>query len=347
VLPQRLRRLARSAALAASLGGLLPGSFAHAQDASSIAKANAAFARGIELEGSSSWADALAEFQTAAALVGHDAPQTELHIGRCQAKLGLLVEAWTRLSHSIELAESAGAKNVEKAARDDLELVTPRIPTLTLLVPALTKVAKVTIDGRTVPPESVGTPLRLNAVEHEVVVELAGGGTFRRTVTLREGAKESVSVEGTGDAASNAASTSTSTPTTTPTTTSTSNPTPTGTSRAPAPLGYILLGSGALVAVGGVVFWVLRGNEISTIDSLCSGNRSACPPNQRGAVDSDGSTGQAYTAAAIAMFAVAGAAAVVGGGVLLFGGKGRTSTSARFLPYAGPHGTGAALSGSF
>jgi hypothetical protein len=103
----------------------------------------------------------------------------------------------------------------------------------------------------------------------------------------------------------------------------------------------VLLGSGAALAVGGAVFWVLRGNEVSTLDHACQ-NR-VCPAN----LQSDDDRGKLYDALGIALFSAAGAAVVAGGGVFLFGNKSASAGSLQVAPVAAAGGGGLLVRGRF
>jgi hypothetical protein len=108
-------------------------------------------------------------------------------------------------------------------------------------------------------------------------------------------------------------------------------------------LGWSLVGGGVAAAAAGAVVWVLRGNEISTLDHACGSNRM-CPSSAQ----SDYDRGKLYDALGIALFATAGVALAAGGGVLLLGGgKSSTAASVRVLPQALQGGGGAVVGGRF
>jgi hypothetical protein len=335
------------------LAGLAGVGTAGAQESDRLQQANAAFSRGLALENAAGFAEALAQFEAAAALAGREAPQTELHIGHCQSKLGLLADARQHLVHAVELARASGAKRVEQAAQEELDQVAPRVPTLTLAKPAQGTVTRVAIDDRAVPVSALGTPLALNAVEHHVAVDFDGRPPLALTVVLREGAHETVSLEPPGTAPA---------PAKPPPAPARPPPaaTPVGdnsvlhnvvlepTETAPPAshggvLGWVLLGGGAALAAGGAVFWVLRGNEMGTLDSGCP-SRTNCPANLK----SDDDKGKLYDALGITLFSAAGAAVLAGGGVLLFGGsKSAPAGSLQVAPVAGAGGGGLTVRGRF
>ncbi|HEX8794006.1 MAG TPA: hypothetical protein VF765_23855, partial [Polyangiaceae bacterium] len=88
-------------------------------------------------------------------------------------------------------------------------------------------------------------------------------------------------------------------------------------------IGWILVGGGAALVAGGVVMWVLRGNEISTLDGECGTGGQHCP----GSAQSDISNGKLYDALGVTGFIAGGAAALAGVGLLVFGGSHTEATA--------------------
>jgi hypothetical protein len=208
-------------------------------------------------------------------------------------------------------------------------------------------VTRITIDERVVPTSALGTPLALNAVEHRVVVEFDTGPPLRRTIALHESANERMSIEppeatGTPPVAPPPPAIATQPVSPVPSEIPASN---TQSEAPPAHgrvLGWSLVGGGVAAAAAGTVVWVLRGNEISTLDNTCT-NR-VCPAS----VQPDYDRGKLYDVLGIALFATAGVALAAGGGVLLFGGgKNASTASIRVLPQALPGGAGAVAGGRF
>jgi hypothetical protein len=107
--------------------------------------------------------------------------------------------------------------------------------------------------------------------------------------------------------------------------------------------GWVLLAAGAAAGAGGAVFWVLRGNEIATLDAGCR-SRVNCPTS----LQSDADRGKVYDAVGIGLFATAGVAVAAGGGILLFGGRTQGSASGiRIRAHAGSSGGGVLVEGGF
>jgi hypothetical protein len=107
-------------------------------------------------------------------------------------------------------------------------------------------------------------------------------------------------------------------------------------------VGWVLVGTGAVAAIGGGIFWILRSNEVSNLQGECHVSGNGCPSSAQ----SDISNGKAYDTISVALFAVGGAALVTGAGLLVFGGH-HGSASAQLVPVAGPRVGGLQLVGSF
>jgi hypothetical protein len=91
------------------------------------------------------------------------------------------------------------------------------------------------------------------------------------------------------------------------------------------------------------VFWVLRGNEISTLEQGCP-MRVRCAAG----LQSDYDNGKTYGALGVALFSAGGAAVLAGGGVLLFGGgKSTPAASLQVAPSVGANGGGLTVRGRF
>jgi hypothetical protein len=144
--------------------------------------------------------------------------------------------------------------------------------------------------------------------------------------------------------------TSTSTPTPTPTPTPTSTPTPAPPPEppplTPAPsssshtLAWAALGGGAALVAGGVVFWVLRGQEVTTLTGECGATKQQCPGSAQGTIN----TGKLYDALGVSLLAAGGVVALIGGGLLVFGGGASSApTGLRAVPLLTAHGGGLGL----
>jgi hypothetical protein len=105
-------------------------------------------------------------------------------------------------------------------------------------------------------------------------------------------------------------------------------------------LGWIVLGAGVVLVAGGAVSWVLRDQEVTTLDGLCK-TRQTCPSSAQG----DISDGKLYDALAVTLFVAGGVGALAGGGLLTLGPS-SSSTAVQVSPVVTAHGGGLGLGGA-
>lgn len=137
------------------------------------------------------------DFQTALQKIGraYDAlpvPSLGLWSARAMEQCGLLVEAQERYLETTRLEVTDGMdRAVQTQAREDAAreraLLVPRIPKVTVSVQgAPAEGLSVLVDGKSVPPSLVGTPLPTNPGEL-IVVATSGGRRVERSLTIAEG----------------------------------------------------------------------------------------------------------------------------------------------------------------
>ncbi len=315
---------------------------AHAQTPSELAAAQRWFAEGLAFEGSGHWKDALERFRRVAA-VKHTA-QVDFHVGLGEEHVGELVAATVDLRRALDAATSQHVTNVERAATAELEQLRPRVPHLQIVVPPSATIARVVLDDRSIAVVALGEPIALDPGTHVVVVSFAsGGGTAEvtRNVTLQEREAQKLQLEPPANQASAVVAPAASAPPVTSTDTGTRSASSGGSNV----LGWTLVGAGGAAVIGGAVFWALRGHEVSTLDAACGAGGAHCPDS----VHSDYTTGKAYSAVSVALFATG--AAVVGTGVvwLLTHGHGSDSSGhdAQLAPVFFPGGGGASCAARF
>jgi hypothetical protein len=107
-------------------------------------------------------------------------PTTGYEVGATEARLGLLIEARTKLLDVVRLPIAAGepaqfAEARAKAARLSDELA-DRIPSLRIHVRGLpaSAVTELVVDGSLIPPEAISAPVRVNPGRHELRLRAAG-----------------------------------------------------------------------------------------------------------------------------------------------------------------------------
>ena len=211
-------------------------------------------------------------------------PSVALWSGRALAARGYLVEASERFVEASRLTGFKGDQQVQLQAQQEaaheLETLTPRIPTLVILVaPGASERPTVTLDGKTVPTALLGEEQPVNPGAHEIKLALGAKQATRRvTLTEAEKKRESVSF----DAAPSAATGSAEAPATEPAPTQ-NEPTKPGPNHT---LAYVALAAGG---VGLIVGGVTGGLALSKHGSLQDGGQCAgdkCLPGARSDIDS-------------------------------------------------------------
>ena len=155
------------------------------------------FNKGVELQNSQKFPEALDHFERSEKVV--NAPTNLLHIGQCQAALGRLVEAAEafRAAARFQLQPGAPAPFVaaQNEAQAQLSTIEPRIPELKITVqpkdiPTLT----VTVDDQPVNSALVGVSRPVNPGTHKVSASAPGYTKAERTVDLKEKQKIEVTL---------------------------------------------------------------------------------------------------------------------------------------------------------
>lgn len=345
-------RNARAAALTAGLvlGAGVLATPAHAQDASDLARAREAFKHALADEQAGQFDKAAGEFTEARTLAQKETPQVLFHLGLCHARLGRLVVARGELSSAVERAKAEGLDKVATTAKTELDAVLPRIATITVKKPDHGAVTTMTLD-RADATAKVGTAIDVDPGPHDVHAELSDGAPADVHVTVADGEHKDVSLAGANAAsavppapvlpASVASSPGpggdAALPPATPPPSEASTP-----SSGTRTLGWIVGGTGVALLAGGVVFWVLRGNEVSTLSGECGPTQHTCPQS----ASSDISNGKTYDAVGMTLFIAGGAAVLGGAGLLLFGGHASTSTTGlQITPFVTGHSAGLGVTG--
>lgn len=239
------------------------------------AKAFASDARAAARAGR--YTDAAAAFEGAIAV--DPSAQLRLELARAYAQIGKLVEAKAALTGAIDdAAKSSRDKKVGDVAKRLLGDVEPRIPSLRILFTG--KVGdgegSAKIDRKAVDTD-VAVPL--DPGDHVVTGSAEGFEATERTITLAEGAHETVKLKlkkiATGPVAVKEESEG-------------------GGSKVPA---ILSLSVGVLGVGVGAVFGVMAMSDKSTADKSCKG--TVCSPAAQGSIDSSLAKGNVSTVAFI------------------------------------------------
>ena len=142
------------------------------------------------------YAAALLAFRGADAIMG--VPTTGLGVGRSLLLLGRMVEARDELLRVTRIPAAADEPVPFAHARTEAgvlaEAVADRIPSITVTLngPKPDTPVTMTIDGRSVSPETMGLPRRVDPGEHAIVVTAPNFEEARQTITLVERQKAAV-----------------------------------------------------------------------------------------------------------------------------------------------------------
>ena len=192
--PRCLSRVASLALLLVSTG---VASTARAQTDEARASARAAATQGLHALQEGRYKDAL-DLCTRAESLMH-APTHLLLIARAQTKLGHLVEAQEAYIKIVRdhLASNAPRAFVDAqaAASDEQAALGPRVPTLKVDVEGASATdAQITLDGAPFPSALVGMASPVNPGSHTLAVTSNSATAEPVTVTVAEGAKQSVTL---------------------------------------------------------------------------------------------------------------------------------------------------------
>jgi hypothetical protein len=317
-LPGR-RRLVAGAAL---LGALLAPVSARAQSARDLAAAKAAFKEGEEAEARGDYPTALAKFGQALSV--KDTAQLRLRVGAAQERLGRLNEALASYQGGLDKAASLPA--VAKVAREQLEALRPRIPTLTLFAAKPVPGLVVTLDDAPVAPSVLGTAMKVDPGTRRVHVTAPGYQSRDQSVAVAERSSLRVELELLPEAVAVA-------------------PVAPAPSRLP---GALVLGGGGAALIAGVVLLAVSYARDATINGLCGGaDRMACPLSRKPEIDADVASVNAMRFSGLGVAVVGAAGVAVGSYLLVKAGRPTATGWVRVMPTMGAGTTGVIAVGAF
>lgn len=266
------------------------------------------------------YADAVDYFTRAEEIV-HATPHL-LYIARANAKLGRLIaarEAYLKITQ--EEISSKGPKifgETKAQAEAELAELEPRIPYVSVAVEgAPADEVEVLRDGVVLPSVLVGIPQPVDPGQHTFVAKSKHRKSVEQTVSVREGAQETVvlKLEGKEVATATGAQSGDS-----------AAKDEGGGKSGLVIAGYTALGIGVVGGVLGTVFLVQSNDSYRAADAvydMCQmGNNGAtCSPSQTDEIERLDSDGLTQTIIGTTALAVGGAAAVTGVVLLVVGGK--------------------------
>jgi PEGA domain-containing protein len=293
------------------------------------------FREGVDAQTAGNYAAACAKFEQSLALVSR--ASTLLNLAICEAEQGKLTSALARYAAGID-ALTEGDERIAEARRG-MAALDARVPRLTIKLGGDTPAsARVLVDGHEVPQED-RVRLPLDPGKHQVVLALGGHDDATRTVSLRESATETVTMEP-GPA------TGTGAPPAEPGAEPAPEPEAPADDGAPIdpllPAGITVAGLGVAGLAVGAALGAMTLSETSNAESdptLCP--NKVCTQAGREAVDGARGKGVGATVA----LAVGGAALAAGVVMIIVSqtAADEPATSARITPLVGPNGAGAIL----
>ena len=188
------RRVLRLTIASLSLFGLsLAAPCVHAQSGSNAA-AQALFDQGKQLMAAGKAGEACPKFEESQKL--DPGSGTLINLALCYEQTGRTASAWSAYKDAASAAAVAGNKERERGARERASALAPKVPKLTIDVPADARVAGLTLmrDGVEVGPAQWGVPIPTDPGKHELSAKAPGYEEWHSTVSLKDGGVGSATV---------------------------------------------------------------------------------------------------------------------------------------------------------
>lgn len=191
MLPAVTRRTRFTVTLSAFFGALCIHSSARADEASKL-QAQGLFDDGLKLMDAGRYAEACPKFVASNRL--DPAGGTQMNVALCHEREGKTATAVVDYRAALAQATRDGRKERESYAKERLDALTPLVPKLVIRVPENeVRTVQVTVDGTTIAPEALGTPIPLDPGPHQVEAFFPSTGQRSTTpITLRTGEAKNV-----------------------------------------------------------------------------------------------------------------------------------------------------------
>jgi hypothetical protein len=298
------------------------------------------------------WADAVDLFTRAESLV--HAPTHLLYLARAHQRLGQLVsarEAYLKLIRDTIPATAPRAfHDAQAAAKRELPNLEPKIPTLKIQIKgAEGKPVSVTVDGKALPPALVGAANPTDPGTHRVQASAAGLAAAPVAVDLKEGARETITVQMTASTSGADPAGAVPTPPVTEGSSPVFSPSTPATAAdagsSPSSVSGLRIGSYVAMGVGvvglgaGTFFALKSKSKRDEADEICP-DPKRCPDTERERVDGlDDDSGSAQKLAIVG-FVAGGVGVATGVTLFVLSGKKKPAASASIRPWIGPLGAG-------
>lgn len=101
---------------------------------------------------------------------------TLFQLATCHAFTGRVASAWAEFSEVALLAKQRNRPDIERAAREQIRTLEPKLSWLVIEVPATAQKARVTVrrDGTVLGPATYGTPMPADPGKHTIAAEASG-----------------------------------------------------------------------------------------------------------------------------------------------------------------------------
>jgi hypothetical protein len=294
------------------VGAMVATRMAGAQSDVDLARARALFGEAVEDQRRGDDAVALEKFRRVALV--RDTAQVEFRVASCLERLGRRRPAFLAYARSAKLGVGdAQSVDVVAEANDRIAKLAESMGKLVLAVRAATTApVDVRIDDEPIAEDELRAPVLLDAGSHRIDVREAGAKPAHALVALGPAGRADLSIVLEPDVASARPVEAT--------------PADSTTRR---DVGIVSLAVGGAALVTGGILLLVRHNDVATIHSDCPAN--VCPVSRRDEIEGLRSTASALGPAG-AILGVAGAAAIVGGGVLFALGPEKASSHAWLAP---------------
>ncbi|MBX3231284.1 MAG: hypothetical protein KIT84_10105 [Labilithrix sp.] len=118
---------------------------------------------------------------------------TLLNLADCYEKNNQLASAWARFHEAIAMAQRLNRPTREQTARERADKLEPRLIKLSIQSKATN--IDVKLDGNTIDPAALGTPIPVDAGKHTLEASAKGKKTFTTTVEVSDTKNKTPSVE--------------------------------------------------------------------------------------------------------------------------------------------------------
>jgi hypothetical protein len=329
-------RTTRAVVLTVALLSASAPAVALAQRAPSADQQRARFAAAQRLHDDRRYEEALAAFRALAEETG--SPNAHLYVARSLRELGRLTEAHDAMQIALrEATNRASAETKYAASRDaaasELAVLALKVAHVVVAIADAPEGSKVALDGTTLAPERVGSPITVDPGDHTVELTPPGAPSVRRTVNVAPGETKTIALSAAADAP----------PVAPPPPAPPPSPPPVSESSSGGGVriaGLVIGGLGVASLGAGVVTGLLSNAELSSLEEDCGPQQRCTDPSAADTIDSG------KTLETVANITLIGGAVLVAAAIpmVIFGGPSEATSTAIVMS---PDGGRLRFSGNF